>query len=132
MARMLRRIHGRRSGMQRGRAIFTGGVGGFVSGLTGIGGGTVMVPLLTGLLGMTQRRAHATSLVIVIFAALAAVTQYLARDEVDWGLAAALTVGAVVGAQIGARTMHRVPDRSLRMVFATFLLFVGLRLVIFG
>lgn len=118
--------------MSRARAIFTGGVGGFVSGLTGIGGGTVMVPLLTGLLGMQQRRAHATSLVVVIFAALSAVSQYLVRDEVDWGLAASLAVGAVVGAQVGARTMHNMPDRALRMVFATFLLLVGLRLLIFG
>lgn len=118
--------------MSRIRAVVTGSVGGFASGLTGIGGGTVMVPLLTGLMGVTQRRAHATSLVIVIFAAIAAVTQYLARDEVDWPLAAVLTVGAVVGAQLGARAMHRVPDRSLRIVFAVFLLVVGLRLLIWG
>lgn len=118
--------------MTRVRDVFTGGVGGFASGLTGIGGGTVMVPLLTGLLGMTQRRAHATSLIIVIFAALAAVSQYILRDEVDWGLAVALTVGAVVGAQIGTRIMHAVPDRPLRMIFAVFLLIVGIRLIVFG
>lgn len=116
----------------RSRAMITGAVGGFTSGLTGIGGGTVMVPLLTGLLGLTQRRAHATSLVIVIFAALAAVTQYLGRGQVDWPLAAALTVGAVLGAQLGARTMQNLPDRGLRLVFAVFLLLVGVRLVIWG
>jgi uncharacterized membrane protein YfcA len=118
--------------MSRARAIFTGAVGGFTSGLTGIGGGTVMVPLLTGLLKMPQHRAHATSLVIVIFAALAAVSQYLVRDQVDWGLVAGLTVGAVVGAQIGARTMHALPERQLRMVFAVFLILVGVRLLVFG
>lgn len=118
--------------MSRVRAIITGAVGGFASGLTGIGGGTVMVPLLTGLLHMPQRRAHATSLIIVIFAAIAAVTQYVGRDEVDWLLAAMLTVGAVVGAQVGARVMHQVPDRSLRIVFAVFLLVVGLRLLVWG
>ncbi|GMU40874.1 MAG: hypothetical protein AMXMBFR23_17400 [Chloroflexota bacterium] len=118
--------------MDRGRAIFTGSVGGFVSGLTGIGGGTVMVPLLTGLLKLTQRRAHATSLVIVIFAALSALTQYLARGEVDWALAAALTVSSVIGAQLGARVMHAMPDRELRIVFSVFLLVVGVRLLVFG
>ena len=118
--------------VSRSRAIVTGAIGGFVSGLTGIGGGTVMVPLLTGLLRMSQHRAHATSLVIVIFAALAAVTQYLARDEVRWELAGALTVGAVVGAQIGARTMQALPERQLRLVFAVFLLVVGVRLLVFG
>ncbi len=91
-----------------------------------------MVPLLTGLLNMPQRRAHATSLIIVIFAALAAVSQYLSRGEVDWGLAAAITVGAVVGVQIGTRVMHAIPDRPLRIIFSIFLLIVGVRLIVFG
>jgi uncharacterized membrane protein YfcA len=118
--------------MSRIRAAITGAIGGFTSGMTGIGGGTVMVPLLTGYLKMTQHRAHATSLVIVIFAALSAVSQYLLRDQIEWGLAAAITVGAVVGAQIGARTMHSMPERKLRLVFAVFLLFIGIRLLVWG
>jgi uncharacterized membrane protein YfcA len=118
--------------VSRPRALVTGAVGGFVSGMTGIGGGTVMVPLLTGYLRMTQHRAHATSLVIVIFAALSAVTQYIWRGEVRWELAAALAIGAVAGAQIGARTMHSMPERQLRLIFAVFLLFVGVRLLVWG
>jgi uncharacterized protein len=118
--------------ISRVRALLTGAVGGFASGLTGIGGGTVMVPLLTGLLRMPQHRAHATSLVIVIFAAIAASSQYIMRGEVRWGLVLALTIGAVVGAQIGTRIMHRVPERELRMVFAVFLLAIGIRLLVFG
>lgn len=118
--------------MSRLRAVVTGAIGGFASGLTGIGGGTVMVPLLTGMLHLQQHRAHATSLVIVIFAALAAVTQYIARGEVKWGLALALVVGGVVGAQFGARGAARLPERQLRLVFAVFLLAVGVRLLVFG
>lgn len=120
------------SAVSRTRALITGAVGGFVSGLTGIGGGTVMVPLLTGFLKMRQHRAHATSLVIVIFAALSAVIAYVARGDVDFGLALALAAGAIVGAQIGARTMHSMPERQLRLVFAVFLLFVGVRLLVWG
>ncbi|MBT5774061.1 MAG: sulfite exporter TauE/SafE family protein [Dehalococcoidia bacterium] len=118
--------------MSRIRAIITGAVGGFTSGMTGIGGGTVMVPLLTGYLKMTQHRAHATSLVIVIFAAASASYWYVARGDIKWELAAALAVGAVVGAQIGARTMHSMPERKLRLVFAVFLLVVGVRLLVWG
>ncbi|MEX2446846.1 MAG: sulfite exporter TauE/SafE family protein [Dehalococcoidia bacterium] len=127
-----RAVRGGKGRMSRTKDLITGGVGGFASGLTGIGGGTVMVPLLTGLLQMPQRRAHATSLVIVIFAALAAVVQYAGRGEVRWELAAALTVSAVVGAQIGARTMHAIPDRPLRIIFSVFLIAVGVRLIVFG
>ena len=120
---------GDRSG---GRGVATGVIGGFVSGLTGIGGGTVMVPLLTGLLGVPQHRAHATSLVVVIFAATAALVLYVGRGDVDWAMAAAVAVGGIAGGQIGAHAMHYVPEARLRALFAIFLLAVGVRLLVFG
>lgn len=119
-------------GPSRARGATTGAIGGFVSGLTGIGGGTVMVPLLTGFLRVPQHRAHATSLVIVIFAAGAALVLYVSRGDVDWAMAAAVAVGGIVGGQIGARAMHRVPELKLRAIFALFLLAVGVRLLVFG
>ncbi len=119
-------------GPPRARAVASGAIGGFVSGLTGIGGGTVMVPLLTGFLRVPQHRAHATSLVIVIFAAAAALTLYVSRGDVDWAMAAAVAGGGIVGGQLGARAMHRVPELKLRAVFAVFLLAVGVRLLVFG
>lgn len=118
--------------MRSARAIVTGSIGGFASGLTGIGGGTVMVPMLTALMRLPQHHAHATSLVVVIFAATAAAIPYLVRDEVDWWLALGLGVGGVGGAQIGVRLMQHVAERQLRVLFALFLLVVGLRLVILG
>ena len=59
------------------KSILVGIAGGSASGLTGIGGGTVLVPLLTGTLKMPQRQAHATSLAIVISVGIAAVIPYL-------------------------------------------------------
>ncbi len=120
------------AGPSRPRGVATGAIGGFVSGLTGIGGGTVMVPLLTGLLRVPQHRAHATSLVIVIFAASSALVLYMSRGDVDWAMAAAVAIGGVIGGQIGARAMHRVPELRLRAIFAVFLLAVGVRLLVFG
>ena len=118
--------------MQRRRAMFTGLVGGFTSGLTGVGGGITMIPLLTSLLGLSQRRAHATSLAIVISVAAVAVVPYIARDEIDWALAAALAAGGAAGAQLGAQLMQRTSDRRLRMLFGAFVLVVGQRLLVLG
>lgn len=118
--------------MSRIRESITGVIGGSVSGLTGVGGGVTMVPLLSGLVGLRQHRAHATSLVIVIFVAAAAGSLYAARGDVDWWIALALAVGGIGGAQIGARAMHRVPEGRLRIIFAAFLVVVGLRLLILG
>ena len=118
--------------MQRAKVVLTGVAGGVMAGLTGVGGGVVMIPLMTGLLGIRQHRAHATSLAIVIFVAAVASAQYAARGEVDWTLAAGVAVGGSVGAQLGARTMLRMADRPLRMSFAVFMALVGLRLLILG
>ena len=111
------------------KSLLVGIVGGAASGLTGIGGGTVMVPLLTGLLQMPQRNAHGTSLAIVIFVGIAAVIPYVAESQIQWPLVFALGVGAIVGAQIGTRTMHNLPDTWLRLIFASFLFIVGRRMI---
>ncbi|TAK61977.1 MAG: hypothetical protein EPO22_07900, partial [Dehalococcoidia bacterium] len=53
------------SGSREVRSVLTGVAGGAFSGLTGVGGGAVMVPLLTGPLRLSQHRAHGTSLAII-------------------------------------------------------------------
>jgi uncharacterized membrane protein YfcA len=113
---------------RRGSALVTGLTGGFFSGLTGVGGGTIMVPLLTGLLGLSQHRAHGTSLAIVIFVGAAGLLGYWITENVDWGLAGWLAIGGAVGAYAGARTMIRIPERSLRLIFGLFLLGAAVRM----
>ena len=85
-----------------------------------------MVPLLIGLLRMPQHLAHGTSLAIIIFVAALAVLPYIADGDVEWKLAAALAIGSTVAAMAGARTMALVPELWLRRVFAVFILFVAL------
>jgi len=114
-------------GARRGRGILTGIAGGSFSGLTGVGGGAVMVPLLTGQLRLGQHRAHGTSLAIIIFIAMAGVVGYWRAGNIDWGLVLALAPGAVVGVYAGAKAMVRVPALQLRLLFGAFLFFVAFR-----
>jgi hypothetical protein len=113
---------------RRGSALVTGLVGGFFSGLTGVGGGAIMVPLLTGLLGLNQHRAHGTSLAIVVFVGTAGLLGYWITENVNWELAGWLALGGATGAYAGARTMVRIPERSLRLIFGLFLLGVAVRM----
>lgn len=101
--------------------------GGAFSGLTGVGGGAVMVPLLTGQLGLTQHRAHGTSLAIIMFVAVSGVAGYWSAGNIDWRLVLALTPGAVFGVIAGARVMVKVPALQLRLIFGAFLFFVAFR-----
>lgn len=108
-------------------AALTGIAGGVFSGLTGVGGGAVMVPLLTGQLGLSQHRAHGTSLAIIMFVAVAGVIAYGRAGNIDWPLVLALTPGALAGVYVGARAMVKVPALQLRFLFGLFLLFVAFR-----
>lgn len=109
------------------QAVLTGVAGGTFSGLTGVGGGAVMVPLLTGRLHLSQHRAHGTSLAIITFIAVAGVAGYWRSGNIDWPLVFALVPGAVVGVLAGARMMVRVPALQLRLLFGAFLFVVAFR-----
>ena len=89
-----------------------------------------MVPLLTTFLRLPQRIAHGTSLAIVTFVGGAGLAGYWLTENVDWRLALLLAVGAVGGGFLGAATMVRVPERSLRLIFGLFLLAVAVRMLI--
>ncbi|MGH2690976.1 MAG: sulfite exporter TauE/SafE family protein [Actinomycetota bacterium] len=103
-------------------AAVIGAAAGFLSGLFGVGGGIVIVPGLVLFAGMEQRRAHATSLAAIVPIALAAVVGYALDDSVDWAAAGLLTAGAISGTVAGTRFLRRIPQRSLRVIFALFLL----------
>lgn len=100
----------------------TGVLGGLLSGLLGIGGGTVMVPLLVLWTGRSQREAHAMSLAAIIPISVAAVLVYGGAGEVQVTDAVALTIGAVLGARVGARVLAGAPERPLKAAFGCFML----------
>ena len=118
-------------GGSRGQIALTGLGGGFFSGLTGVGGGAIMVPLMTGLLRMRQHAAHGTSLVIIIFAAAASALTYQLRDGVRWEIVAGLLPTSLLGAYLGARLVQHLPAMRLRQLFGAFVFIIGLRLLAF-
>jgi len=114
------------AGRLRWRAAGIGAVAGLLSGLLGIGGGVIMVPAFTELLYMPLKSAIATSLVCVgIFAVPATITHAFLGD-VDWRLAALLTIGVVPGARVGASLTIRTAERRLRLAVGVFLALVAL------
>ncbi len=94
---------------------------GLLSGLFGVGGGTVIVPLLVLALGFDQRLAAGTSLAAIVPTATVGVVSYALHDSVAWIPALLLAAGAVVGAQIGTWLLPRVPLTALRWGFVGFL-----------
>ena len=113
-------------GRSRWMAAGIGLLSGLLSGLLGIGGGVIMVPAFIELLGMSLKSAIATSLVCVgIFGVPATITHALLGD-IDWRLAALLTVAVVPGARLGASLTIRTAERRLRLAVGVFLALVSL------
>jgi uncharacterized protein len=114
------------AGRVRWRAAGIGVVAGLLSGLLGIGGGVIMVPAFTELLSMSLKSAIATSLVCVgIFGVPATITHAFLGD-IDWRLAALLTIGVIPGARVGASLTIRTGERRLRLAVGVFLALVAL------
>ena len=89
-----------------------GGIGalaGLVSGLLGIGGGLVIVPLLAGWLGMPLKRALGTSLLAIVALVVPGTVVHAALGHLDLAIGLALVVGAVPGARLGAAHRARGP-----------------------
>lgn len=111
-----------------GRFVLTclgvGLVAGLLSGLFGVGGGTVIVPLLVLILGFDQRLAAGTSLAAIVPTATVGVVSYALSGSVAWIPALILAAGAVVGAQLGTWLLPRTPVRALRWGFVAFLVVV--------
>ncbi|MEV8271995.1 sulfite exporter TauE/SafE family protein [Microbacterium sp. NPDC077184] len=101
--------------------IGVGLLAGLMSGLFGVGGGTVIVPLLVLVLGFDQRLAAGTSLGAIVPTASVGVISYALNDSVAWIPALILAGGAVIGAQIGTALLAKLSQTVLRWGFVGFL-----------
>lgn len=97
---------------------------GTASGLFGIGGGIIVVPVLVYLFGYYTRIAVGTSLLAVVFPAISGVITYAIDGNVNLLMAVLLAAGAIVGAQIGAWLLTVLPHRFVQWGFIFFMLVV--------
>jgi uncharacterized membrane protein YfcA len=104
------------------------GAGAF-SGAFGVGGGIILVPLLVLLLHFTQKRAQATSLVMVFLAALAGTVTYSIAGQVAWVPAGFILIGGLVGSIAGSSLVRRTSDYRLQIGFGLLLIAVAIRLL---
>ena len=110
-------------------ALLAGCLAGMAGGLFGVGGGLVMIPLLTGVFKMTQHQAHGTSLAVISVTALVSLAVYAMFSNVAWTAAAVIAPASLITARWGARLAAKTPQRQLARVFAAFIALVALRLL---
>jgi uncharacterized membrane protein YfcA len=98
-----------------------GTLAGAMSALFGVGGGTVIVPLLILWLGYAEREATGTSLAAIVVIAMLGVAGHAAYGNVDLWLGLLIAVPAVAGVVAGTAIQQRMPERAVSGVFALLL-----------
>ena len=108
--------------------ILLAGVGiGALSGLVGVGGGVVMVPLMVLGMGLSTKRAASTSLAVILFTGIVASVGYIATGFSDLISLPPLVVGSIAGAWLGVRLREWLPEGTIRVGFACLMVVIALR-----
>jgi len=111
------------------KSVIIGAIAGFSSGLLGIGGGVIIVPLLIWLRHIPMKKAIPTSLAtIAIYAVPGSITHhFLGNVHID--LLAVLLAGSVIGAYLSAKETIKIEEKELKKSFAALLVFLGIMLL---
>lgn len=101
--------------------ILVGVAAGLLSGLFGIGGGTIIVPALALWLHMPHKLAAGTSVTAILPTAIVGAITYGVQGRVDWVAGICLAVGIIIGAQVGAHLLAKLPVGAIQWGFMAFL-----------
>lgn len=105
--------------------ILIGIISGIVSGM-GMGGGSILITILTCFLGVDQKIAQSTNIVFFIPTSVAATIINIKNKKVRWKIAIPLTLSGIVGAIIGSNVALNMETKILRKIFAVFLLVIAI------
>jgi uncharacterized membrane protein YfcA len=106
--------------------VVIGLLAGMLSGLVGVGGGIIMVPLLVLLLGFSQHQAQGTSLTVLLVPVTAvAVFNYYKEGYVNWKYAMVIAIFFVVGSYFGSKLAVDLDQKMLKKIFGIVLLFIA-------
>ena len=103
---------------------------GMANGLFGSGGGTIAVPAMILLLSEEEHKAHATAIAIILPLTVMSTFFYVSNNYIDFALTMKVIVGGIVGGYIGAKLLKICPTIVLRKLFAIFMIFAAIRMIL--
>ncbi|TCS96989.1 sulfite exporter TauE/SafE family protein [Hazenella coriacea] len=105
---------------------------GILSGLFGVGGGSMMMPMMLLLFGFPPHVATATSMFVIFLTAIMGSFTHVIQDNIHWLAAVFLAPGAWLGGRFGAWVSLKMNGRALVIVFRSFLFIIAIRMVLDG
>lgn len=114
--------------------VIIGILAGLLSGLVGVGGGIIMVPLFVLFLGLTQHNAQGLSLAVMLppVTFLAVYNYHKAGGGIDWRAALIVSVLFVIGGYFGSKIALQIDQRMLKKIFGFVMLVVSIKLMFFS
>ena len=103
---------------------------GLLSGLLGVGGGVINVPIYSSILKRSFHVSVATSMFAIIFTSLSGTITHLTLGNISFHYSISLIIGVIVGAQIGARVASKITAKYLQIIFGAFVMMLGLYMLI--
>lgn len=113
------------------KLVGVGVLSGMINGFFGAGGGLLLVPLITYVGKDNTKKAHATTLVCVMFMCLASSVIYFVKKQVDLKLILVCGIGSLIGALIGTKLLKKLKNNIIDLLFSLVLIFAGVCMIIF-
>ena len=110
--------------------ILCGALIGLINGFFGGGGGMLCVPILEKIIGLESKKAHATTLCVILKLCIVSALVYIYNNSIDFVNLSWVSLGAITGGIIGAIFLSKINSKWLRIIFAILMLGVGVKMVI--
>jgi uncharacterized membrane protein YfcA len=105
--------------------------GGLLSGLVGIGGGIIIVPVLVYFLGFTQHMAQGTTLFMFLFpVGILGVMNYYKEGFVDWKAAAVIAITFIAGSYFGSKIAISLDQQMIKKIFGVTIILLGIKMLL--
>lgn len=110
--------------------LITGAIIGFVNGFWGGGGGMICVPLLQNVIKLPEKKAHATTLLIMLPLSIASLVVYLFSGNLPIVDALKIGVGFVIGGVVGANILKKISNKWLGYLFSIIIIIGGVKMLV--
>lgn len=107
-------------------------IAGAICGFFASGGGLILVPAFTYLLGIEDKKARGTAVTCMLPMVITSSIFYYKDDYINWNIGIMCAIGGIMGGIIGAKLLKKIPTRYVRIIFTIFLLYVSIKMLFFS
>lgn len=105
-------------------------IAGIISGLFSAGGGMILVPAFIHIFGLKDNQARATSVFAILPLVIVSGIFYYKNNFIDWNVGIKCALGGIIGGIIGAKLLRKISNKTLRILFVIFLIYVSVKMII--